>query len=84
MHDDGGNTAILLPSPSYPATSATALLLVNFPHSQQSLDVLRSACLTQGRVREVPDYRRIALQYYDAFRVLAKDCWSAFLGYEND
>jgi hypothetical protein len=28
---------------------------------------------------EVPDYRRTALQYYDAFRVLAQDLWSAFL-----
>jgi hypothetical protein len=28
---------------------------------------------------EVPDYRRIALQYYDAFRGVAKDCWATFL-----
>ena len=28
---------------------------------------------------EVPDYRHTALQYYDAFRVLAKDYWKAFL-----
>ena len=28
---------------------------------------------------EVPDYRRIALQYYDAFRGLVKDCWAPFL-----
>jgi hypothetical protein len=28
---------------------------------------------------EVPDYRHIALQYYDAFRGLAKNCWTAFL-----
>lgn len=28
---------------------------------------------------EVPDYRRVALQYYDAFRAMAKDCWTAFL-----
>jgi hypothetical protein len=28
---------------------------------------------------EVPDYRRAALQYYDAFRGLAKTCWTAFL-----
>jgi len=28
---------------------------------------------------EVPDYRRIALQYYDAFRGMAKDCWTTYL-----
>jgi hypothetical protein len=28
---------------------------------------------------EVPDYRRIALQYYDAFRGVAKDCWTTYL-----
>jgi len=28
---------------------------------------------------EVPDYRRIALQYYDAFRGVAKDCWTKYL-----
>ncbi|KAI0300408.1 hypothetical protein BC826DRAFT_1090390 [Russula brevipes] len=28
---------------------------------------------------EVPDYRRTALQYYDGFRGVAKDCWTAFL-----
>ena len=28
---------------------------------------------------EVPDYRRTALQYYDAFRGVVKDCWTAFL-----
>ena len=28
---------------------------------------------------EVPDYRRIALQYYDAFRGFAKECWTAFI-----
>ncbi|KAF8810672.1 hypothetical protein BYT27DRAFT_7221898 [Phlegmacium glaucopus] len=28
---------------------------------------------------EIPDYRRIALQYYDAFRGVAKDCWTTFL-----
>ena len=28
---------------------------------------------------EVPDYRRIALQYYDAFRDVAKDCWTTYL-----
>jgi hypothetical protein len=28
---------------------------------------------------EVPDYRRTALQYYDAFRGLAKSCWTASL-----
>ena len=32
---------------------------------------------------EVPDYRRIALQYYDAFRGVAKDCWTKYLdGYD--
>jgi hypothetical protein len=32
---------------------------------------------------EVPDYRRTALQYYDAFRGLAKSCWTSFLdGYD--
>jgi hypothetical protein len=29
---------------------------------------------------EVPEYRRTALQYYDAFRGVAKDCWTMFLG----
>jgi hypothetical protein len=28
---------------------------------------------------EVPDYRRAALQYYDAFHVLARACWTPFL-----
>ena len=28
---------------------------------------------------EVPDYRRAALQYYDAFHELAKACWTSFL-----
>ena len=28
---------------------------------------------------EVPVYRRVALQYYDAFRGVAKDCWATFL-----
>ena len=28
---------------------------------------------------EVPEYRRIALQYYDAFRGVAKDCWTKYL-----
>ena len=28
---------------------------------------------------EVPDYRRVALQYYDAFRGVAKDCWATLL-----
>ncbi|KAF8491859.1 hypothetical protein F5888DRAFT_1860626 [Russula emetica] len=32
---------------------------------------------------EVPDYRRIALQYYDAFRGVAKDSWTTYLdGYD--
>jgi len=26
-----------------------------------------------------PDYRRIALRYYEAFRDLAEDCWAPFL-----
>ena len=29
---------------------------------------------------EFPDYRRIALQYYDASRGVAKDCWTTYLG----
>ena len=28
---------------------------------------------------EVPDYRRIALQYYDTFRGVAEDCWTKYL-----
>jgi hypothetical protein len=28
---------------------------------------------------KAPDYRRTALQYYNAFRGLAKSCWTAFL-----
>jgi hypothetical protein len=28
---------------------------------------------------EIPDYRKIALQYYDAYRKLAKSFWSSFI-----
>ena len=41
-------------------------------------------CTPPARLRasegmEIPDYRRIALQYYDSFRVVARDSWMAFL-----
>lgn len=28
---------------------------------------------------EIPEYRRVALQYFDAFRGFAKECWSEFI-----
>ena len=47
------------------------------------LTVVR-CCVSPARRRaaegiEVPDYRRIALQYCDAFRGVAKDCWTVYL-----
>jgi hypothetical protein len=39
-------------------------------------------CAPRGRASEgmnVPDYRRTALQYFDAFHGLAKACWTSFL-----
>jgi hypothetical protein len=43
-----------------------------------------TCCARPARRREiegmdVPDYRQIALQYYDAFRGLARSCWTQFL-----
>jgi hypothetical protein len=38
-------------------------------------------CTVPGasKAMKEPDYRRTAVQYYDAFRRLAKSCWTAFL-----
>jgi len=43
-----------------------------------------TCCAPPPRLRsfegmEIPDYRRIALQYYDTFRGFANECWTEFI-----
>ena len=81
VHYDGGNTAILLSSPGY----TTAQWLCRYYTGQfPSQPTVVRRCGPPARRRafegmEVPDYRRVALQYYDAFRGVAKDCWATIL-----
>jgi len=65
-----------------PVTAQLSDAVITGQYPQQPTIVTRCAPPARRRASEgmeVPDYRKVALQYYDAFRGLAKDCWSAFL-----
>jgi hypothetical protein len=65
-----------------PVTKQLSDAVISGQYPQQPTIVTRCAPPARRRASEgmeVADYRKVALQYYDAFRGLAKDCWSAFL-----
>jgi hypothetical protein len=65
-----------------PVTQQLSDSVATGQYPQQPTYVIRCAPPARRRASEgmeIPDYRRIALQYYDAFHELARNCWNAFL-----
>lgn len=65
-----------------PVTSELSNSIVTGQYPSQPTVVRRCSPPSRRRAyegMEVPEYRRSALQYYVAFRGLAKTCWTAFL-----
>ena len=65
-----------------PATQKLCDCVIGGQYPSQPTVVTRCSPPARRRASEgmeVPDYRRAALQYYDAFHELAKACWTSFL-----